>query len=241
MIRLDKFICDNSEFTRSQIKKLVREGGVKINSACAESPDIKIDPEKDRITVSGREILYRKFVYIMLNKPQGVVSATEDRKEKTVVDLIDGELRHRKLFPAGRLDKDTVGFVLLTDDGEFAHRILSPKNHIEKTYIAKTDRPCDESVIKAFEQGARLSDGSVCLKAKLRFLDEEGYVSEVKICEGMYHQIKRMFASCGRKVVYLERVKMGGLSLDPNLERGCWRELNTTEIDMMLRQSDQNI
>ena len=232
-MRLDKFICDNSGFSRSQIKKLIQKGGVLVNSVPVRVCDLKIDPEKDKVSVLGEEIVYRKFVYLMLNKPEGYVSATEDRKEKTVLDLVGEEFSHRDLFPAGRLDKDTVGFVLLTDDGDFAHRILSPKNHIPKTYIAKTDKPCDDEVVRVFNEGAKLSDGTVCLKADLRFLNEEKTLCEVVICEGMYHQIKRMFASCGRTVVSLERVKMGALPLDPNLPRGKYREITPNELELI--------
>ena len=233
MTRLDKFICDNSGYSRSQIKKLIQKGGVSVNSVPVRASDFKIEPEKDEVTVCGQKIEYRRFVYLMLNKPEGYVSATEDRREKTVLDLIGEEFSHRALFPAGRLDKDTVGFVLLTDDGDFAHRILSPKNHVPKTYIAKTDKPCDDEVIRVFEEGARLSDGTVCLKAELKLLNDEKTLCEVVICEGMYHQIKRMFASCGRHVVSLERVKMGALALDPALERGEYRELSEEELGLI--------
>lgn len=232
-MRLDKFICDNSGYSRSQIKKIIQKGGVTVNSVPVRVCDMKIDPEKDAVCVLGGNISYRKFVYLMLNKPEGYVSATEDRREKTVLDLIGGEFSHRALFPAGRLDKDTVGFVLLTDDGDFAHRILSPKNHVPKTYIAQTDKPCDEEVVRIFEEGAKLSDGTVCLKADLQFLNEEKTLCEVVICEGMYHQIKRMFASCGRTVVSLERVKMGALGLDRSLARGEYRELTPDELELI--------
>ena len=136
-------------------------------------------------------------------------------------------------MPAGRLDKDTVGFVLLTDDGDFAHRILSPKNHVPKTYIAKTDKPCDDEVVRVFEEGAKLADGTVCLKAELEFLNDQKDLCKVIICEGMYHQIKRMFASCGRTVISLERVKMGSLDLDPALKRGAYRELTKEELELI--------
>ena len=233
MTRLDKFICDNSGYSRSQIKKVIQKGGVFVNSVPVRTTDLKIDPEKDEVLVCGQKIEYRKFVYLMLNKPEGFVSATEDRREKTVLDLIGEEFSHRALFPAGRLDKDTVGFVLLTDDGDFAHRILSPKNHVPKTYLAQTDKPCDDEVVRAFNEGARLSDGTVCLKADLSFLNDEKTLCEVVICEGMYHQIKRMFASCGRKVITLERVKMGALPLDPALKRGEYRELTKDELKLI--------
>lgn len=232
-MRLDKFICDNTGFSRSQIKKLIQKGGVLVNSVPVRASDLKIDPEKDEVFVGKEKITYRKFVYLMLNKPEGYVSATEDRKEKTVLDLVGEEFSHRDLFPAGRLDKDTVGFVLLTDDGDFAHKILSPKSHVPKTYIAKTDKPCDDEVIRVFEEGAKLSDGTVCLKAELEFLNEEKTLCKVIICEGMYHQIKRMFASCGRTVVSLERVKMGSLPLDPKLARGEYRELTKEELELI--------
>ena len=232
-MRIDKLLSDMGLATRSEARAACKSGQILVDGKAVRDSSAHVDPEKQSITFRGRDISYRKYTYVMLNKPEGYVSATEDRSEKTVLDLVGDELSHRALFPAGRLDKDTVGFVLLTDDGDFAHRILSPKKHVPKTYIAKTDKPCDDGVVRAFEEGARLADGTVCLKAELRFLNEEKTLCEVVICEGMYHQIKRMFASCGRHVVSLERVKMGALPLDPTLKRGEYRELSSEELGLI--------
>lgn len=234
MIRLDKFICDHTAHTRSTVKKALRGGEVSVNAVPVRDGAFKIDPVRDAVTVGGERIVYQPFVYLMMNKPQGVVSATRDGKEKTVLDLLDDRFSHRALFPAGRLDKDTTGFVLLTDDGAFAHRILSPKNHIPKTYLAETDKPITENAVRAFEAGAVLEDGTVCLKASLSILSER--LGKVVICEGMYHQIKRMFLSCGLTVTALTRTRMGALDLDKTLAPGAYRELNPDEVALISRQ-----
>ena len=165
----------------------------------------------------------------MMNKPKGVISASEDKSVPTVVDLVPDELKRSGLFPAGRLDSDTTGFVLITDDGDFAHRILSPKKHVEKTYHALLERPLSESDIKSFADGIELKDGTLCLESKLRSLG--GSMAEVIIHEGKYHQVKRMFAAVGNKVLELRRVKIGGLSLDESLKEGECREITSDELD----------
>lgn len=232
-LRLDKFISEQTPHTRSDVKRFVKRGEVLLNGAPAKTADQKVNPDTDRVSVLGKEIIYEKFVYIMLNKPKGVVSATTDRDLPTVVDLVASEMSHRALFPAGRLDRDTEGFVLLTDDGDFAHRILSPKNHVAKTYIATLSDPAPENAEECFEKGVVLGDETVCLSAHLTPLNKERTECEVVLGEGMYHQIKRMFASLGTHVVELKRVKMGNLPLDPSLKSGQWRKLTPDEVGLI--------
>ena len=233
MERLDKIIASQGQYSRSEVKKLVKDGRVTLDGVTVKSSDVKADPNKNIIAIDGKSIGYKKHLYIMLNKPQGVVSATEDTDHKTVIDLIPKELKRDGLFPAGRLDGDTVGFVLVTDDGDFAHRILSPKNHIMKTYHATLQRPVTQEDIDAFRNGIELKDGTLCLEAQVRPIDGDEPVAEIKICEGKYHQVKRMFAALGNKVVFLKRVKMGELSLDENLKEGQCRELTDEELQLI--------
>lgn len=234
MERLDKLIASQGKLSRSDVKKMVKSGRVTVDGAVPKSADIKVDAEKSVIALDGKELCYKKHIYIMLNKPQGVISASNDKTQKTVVDLVPAELYRDGLFPAGRLDGDTVGFVLITDDGDFAHRILSPKNHIMKTYHATLRAPLTDEDIEHFKKGVELSDGTLCLEAEVRMLpDTESPTAEVKICEGKYHQVKRMFAALGNKVVYLKRVKMGQLDLDPALAEGQCRELTDYELTLI--------
>lgn len=236
--RLDKLIASQGKLSRSDVKKMVKSGRVTVDGAVVKSADIKVDADKSVISVDGKALNYKKNIYIMLNKPQGVISASNDKTQKTVVDLVPPELYRDGLFPAGRLDGDTVGFVLITDDGDFAHRILSPKNHIMKTYHATLRSPLTEDDISAFKNGIELSDGTLCLEAEVRMLEKtDEPIAEVKICEGKYHQVKRMFAALGNKVLYLKRVRMGGLDLDESLEEGQCREITAEE---MLLLSEKN-
>ena len=231
MERLDKIIASQGKYSRSEVKKLVKAGLVKVNGKVVKTSDVKCDTASDEIIVDGVSLNYKKHIYIMLNKPKGVISATEDASQKTVIDLVPPELMRAGLFPAGRLDGDTTGFVLITDDGDFAHRILSPKNHIMKTYHATLRRPLtDEDIIK-FKEGLTLGDGTKCLEAHVRMLPDRECVAEVIICEGKYHQVKRMFASLDNKVLELRRVKMGELDLDEGLAEGECRELTAAELD----------
>lgn len=236
MERLDKIIASQGQYSRSEVKKLVKGGRVTLDGSVVKNSDIKADPDKSVIAVDGKVLRYKKHIYIMLNKPQGVVSATDDRDHKTVIDLVPKELMRDGLFPAGRLDGDTVGFVLITDDGDFAHEILSPKNHIMKTYHATLERPVTEEDIRAFRDGIKLKDGTLCLEAEVRSLDSDTPMAEIKICEGKYHQVKRMFAALGNKVVFLRRVKMGELSLDESLEEGQCREITPDELILIKRK-----
>lgn len=233
MERLDKIIASQGKHSRSDVKKLIKAGRVTVNGAVVKSSDIKCDAEKDEIAVDGAVINYKKHLYIMLNKPKGVISATEDTSQKTVLDLVPPELFRQGLFPAGRLDSDTTGFVLLTDDGDFAHRILSPKNHIMKTYHATLAHSLSDEDIIHFKEGLTLKDGTTCLEAHVRMLKGKENVAEIKICEGKYHQVKRMFASLGNKVLELKRVQMGNLPLDEDLPEGKCRELTQEELGLI--------
>lgn len=233
MERLDKIIASQGKYSRSEVKKLVKAGLVRVNGNVVKSSDIKCDVSTDEITVDGVSLNYKKHIYIMLNKPKGVISATEDPTQKTVIDLVPSELKRAGLFPAGRLDGDTTGFVLITDDGDFAHRILSPKNHIMKTYHATLKRPLTDEDIVKFKEGLTLGDGTKCLEAHVRMLPDRECTAEVIICEGKYHQVKRMFASLDNRVLELRRVKMGELSLDEALSEGECRELTAEELELV--------
>lgn len=231
--RLDKIVASQGKLSRSDVKKMVKDGRITVNGATVKKADIKVDAEKSTIAIDGKALNYKKHIYIMLNKPQGVISASNDKTQKTVVDLVPPELYREGLFPAGRLDGDTRGFVLITDDGDFAHRILSPKNHIMKTYHAVLKAPLNKSDIAAFQNGIELADGTLCLEAEVKMLESELPTAEVKICEGKYHQVKRMFAALGNKVLDLRRVKMGELLLDENLKEGECREISQEELKLI--------
>lgn len=232
--RLDKLIASQGQFSRREVQELIKNGKVKVNGTVVRDRGAKTDDEKDSVFINGEEISFRKFVYLMLNKPKGVVSATSDSSVKTVIDLVPGEYKGRKLFPAGRLDITTTGFVLITDDGDFAHRILSPKNHIEKTYEAVLAERVTDEQLESVCGGIELKDGTKCLPAKVRVIEDgDNPLVEIKICEGKYHQIKRMFAAAGNGVIGLKRTKMGRLELDPNLKEGECRELSELEIKMI--------
>ena len=236
MERIDKIISSQGQYSRSEVKKLIKGGRITLNGRVLKSSDEKADPDSCVIAIDGKPLGYKKHIYIMLNKPQGVVSATDDRDHKTVIDLVPKELKRAGLFPAGRLDGDTVGFVIITDDGDFAHRILSPKNHIMKTYHATLQRPVTQADIDAFRNGIELKDGTLCLEAQVKPLDSDEPMAEIKICEGKYHQVKRMFAALGNKVVYLKRVKMGELCLDESLEEGQCREITAEELELITKK-----
>lgn len=234
--RIDKLIASQGALSRSDVRRLIRSGAVVLNGAPVRDAAQKADPEADRVTVSGQPLLISKYLYLMLDKPEGIVSASRDPKKKTVVDLVPAELRRSGLFPAGRLDKDTTGFVLITNDGDFAHRILSPKKHIPKTYLARLARPADETLAKAFRSGVVLADGTRCMEAGLRILEGgETPLAEVVLREGKYHQIRRMFAALGNEVTALRRIKMGNLPLDETLGPGGCRPITAQELARITR------
>lgn len=229
--RLDKIIASQGKYSRREVQELIKSGAVKVNGITVRDRGAKSDDEKDIISVNGEQLDFQRFVYLMLNKPKGVVSATNDKNEKTVIDLVPKEYKGRNLFPAGRLDITTTGFVLITDDGDFAHRILSPKNHIEKTYEARLAERVTEEQIKRVSEGIELKDGTKCLPAKVTVIeDSDEPLVEIKICEGKYHQIKRMFAAAGNGVIGLKRTQMGGLKLYPSLKEGECRLLDAWEV-----------
>lgn len=232
--RLDKMIASQGQYSRREVQELIKKGDVKVNGIMIRDRGAKVDDEKDAVFIKGERLGFEKFVYIMLNKPKGVVSATSDRDAKTVIDLLPQEYRGRKLFPAGRLDMTTTGFVLITDDGDFAHRILSPKNHIEKTYEARLAEGITQEQLSDVADGIELKDGTKCLPAKLKVLEDgDNPLVEIKICEGKYHQIKRMFAAAGNGVIGLKRTRMGGLELDSRLDEGEFKLLSADEIRLI--------
>lgn len=232
MERIDKIVAVSLGVSRSDARALIKKGSVAVNGETVKNISVRVDENSTLITCDGERLCYSKHVYIMMNKPKGVVSASEGEKALTVVDILPDEMKRKNLFPAGRLDNDTTGFVLITDDGDFAHKILSPKNHIPKTYIATLDKPFDDTVITAFEQGVQLKD-ALCQSANIRAVEGDFTKAEVTISQGMYHQIKRMFAKFGITVLELERIKMGALFLDKNLSLGESRYLTNDELEMI--------
>ena len=210
---------------------MIKAGEVTVNGKAVRSSDFKCS-DSDIISVNSRNIDYKEFVYIMMNKPKGVISASEGKSEKTVIDILPDEMKRRGLFPAGRLDKDTTGFMLITDDGEFAHSILSPSRHIDKTYIATLDKPFDSDVINDFSSGMALGDERL-LKAELGALNDERTLAKVVLRQGLYHQVKRMFKKHGITVTELKRIKMGGLALDETLSEGESRYITADELKLI--------
>ena len=229
MERLDKLLASTGRWSRREVKVLVKEGRVLVDGVPAARAEDKADPAASRIQVDGEEAVIRAYTYVMLNKPAGVLSATEDPRQETVLDLLSPELRRQGLSPVGRLDKDSEGLLLLTNDGELAHRLLSPKRHVDKVYRIRVDRPLGEADRAAFAAGIVLADGTACLPAKLEPLGE-GLEALVTLHEGKFHQIKRMIASRGATVRYLKRVSMGPLELDPGLGKGEFRFLTGEEV-----------
>ena len=243
MMRLDKYLCETGFGTRSQVKDLLKKGQVMVNGEVVKKPELKINETTDQILCQGKKASYQKNIYLMLHKPAGVVSATEDNREKTVLDLVRPEDRKNGLFPVGRLDKDTEGLLLLTDDGELAHRLLSPKKHVDKTYYAKIDGQVTEEHVKQFREGLDIGDEKKTLPAVLTIL-LFGPVSEIEVTihEGRFHQIKRMFEAVGCKVTYLKRLSMGSLVLDETLPPEEYRPLTEAELEGLTKQrgTDKN-
>ena len=243
MMRLDKYLCETGFGTRSQVKDLLKKGQVMVNGEVVKKPELKINETTDQILCQGKKASYQKNIYLMLHKPAGVVSVTEDSREKTVLDLVRPEDRKNGLFPVGRLDKDTEGLLLLTDDGELAHRLLSPKKHVDKTYYAKIDGQVTEEHVKQFREGLDIGDEKKTLPAVLTIL-LSGPVSEIEITihEGRFHQIKRMFEAVGCKVTYLKRLSMGSLVLDETLPPEEYRPLTEAELEGLTKQrgTDKN-
>ena len=221
MERLDKILSSQGVGSRKEAGILIRRGLVHVNGILATRPETKTDPERDQITIEGKPLRFQRHVYLMMNKPAGVVSASRDSREKTVVDLVPPVLSRRDLFPAGRLDRDTTGLLILTDDGELAHRMLSPKKHVYKLYEASVDGPVGAEEIEKFAAGVALEDGTVCLPAGLTVVKQgTAWETLVEIREGKFHQVKKMFLAVGRRVLRLKRVRIGGLELDKTLKDG---------------------
>lgn len=230
MIRLDKYLADLSVGTRQEVKKYIRQGRVCVDGNIVKKADIKVDECMQKVSFDGKELGYESFVYYMLHKPAGVVSATEDKKETTVLDLITDKKR-KDLFPVGRLDKDTEGLLLITNDGALAHRLLSPKKHVDKVYYAKVEGIVTEEDVRRFAEGVSIGQGEEAGPSKLVII-KSGAVSEIELTiqEGKFHQVKRMFEAVDKKVIYLKRLSMGTLKLDETLEKGSYRLLSEEEL-----------
>ena len=235
LIRLDKMISSTGEYSRSEAKALIKRGLVTVDGRAASSGDVKIDAEKSEIRIKGEPFVYAEHHYIMMNKPAGVLSATEDRGDKTVLDLLEPRYRRLGLFPAGRLDKDTEGLLLLTDDGDFCHNVISPAKKVTKVYFAEIIGQLDQSAVTGFREGVTLDDGYRCRPADLVILEGKDRPScLVSVEEGKFHQVKRMLKAFDCQVIYLKRLKIGGLSLDEGLKPGEYRELTADEAKSAL-------
>lgn len=238
-MRIDKLLANSGFGSRKEVKKLLKSGAVRIDDKPVKDSSAHVNPEEQTVTVHGEPVEYREFIYLMLNKPPGVISATEDLSQRTVLDLLEPEDLLFSPFPVGRLDKDTEGLLLLTNDGQLAHQLLSPKKHVPKTYFAVIEGEVTEDDVKAFKKGVELDDGYVTKPGELTIL-KSGIRSDIEliIMEGKFHQVKRMFESVGKKVNYLKRIKMGPLPLDETLELGEYRELTDEEVEL-LRGADK--
>ena len=236
-MRLDKFLVACAVGSRTEVKNLLKAGRVTVNGKKEKSAKLQIDEERDEIRFDGHVLEYEVFVYYMMNKPQGVISATEDSKHRTVLDLLDDIARTKEVFPVGRLDIDTHGLLLLTNDGQLAHALLSPKRHVDKTYLAHVEGIMTQEDVETFVKGIPLKDFT-CQPAKLEIVSVDSVKNQslvrVTIAEGKFHQVKRMVAYCGKEVVDLQRLTMGTLALDENLERGEWRRLTKEELEELL-------
>ena len=236
-MRLDKFLVACAVGSRTEVKNFLKTGGVTVNGKKEKSAKLQINEDTDEICFDGQKLEYEEFVYYMMNKPQGVISATEDPKHKTVLDLLDDLARSKEVFPVGRLDIDTHGLLLLTNDGKLAHALLSPKRHVDKTYLARINGVMTDADVETFAQGVPLKDFT-CQPAKLELVsidrEKDQSLVRVTIAEGKFHQVKRMVAYCGKEVVDLQRLTMGTLTLDEELKRGEWRRLSKEELEGLL-------
>jgi len=234
-MRIDKMLANLGYGSRKDVKKLLKDGAVEVNQQKIKDAKQHVDPEKDIVTINGEKIEYKEFIYLMLNKPQGVISATEDSQHKTVLDLLEMDDLIFSPFPVGRLDKDTEGLLLLTNDGQLAHRLLSPKKYVPKTYFAVINSEVTEADVLAFKEGVILDDGYKTKPGELKII-KSGLTSDIEltIIEGKFHQVKRMFEAVGKRVMYLRRLSMGPLQLDESMELGEYRELTDEEITQLL-------
>lgn len=238
LIRLDKFICDNTEYSRSQIKELIRKGTIKVDGVCVKKSDIKINPDENTVETPLGQIEYKKYTYIILNKPTGYVCSTDDPDSPTVLELVPPEMRVKGLFPAGRLDKDSIGMVLLTNDGALSHKILAPKSHIPKYYVVKLAEPLKSKSVDLFSKGIILQNGEVCLPAKVKPIENHENWAFIEICEGKYHQVKRMFASVENHVEILFRFCMGNLQIPEKLKESQCIEVMHKDVERLLESPD---
>ncbi len=236
MMRIDKMLANIGYGSRKDVKKLLKSGAVKVDGVIIKDAKQHVDPENQLVTVYGEEVEYREFIYLMMNKPPGILSATEDDRQETVVDILQEEDQVFDPFPVGRLDKDTEGLLLLTNDGQLAHRLLSPKKHVPKTYFARISGEVTNEDIEAFSKGVTLEDGYHTKPGHLVILSS-GPISEIEltITEGKFHQVKRMFEAVGKKVTYLKRLTMANLVLDETLELGEYRELTEEELEALMQ------
>lgn len=230
MFRLDKFLADAQIGTRSEVKSLIRKNLVTVNGIPARSPEMKINEGTDVVAVSGKPVSLRGLVYYLLHKPAGYVSATKDNLYPTVMELVP---KGDDLFPVGRLDKDTEGLLLITNDGELSHLLLSPRRHVDKTYLVVLDHPVETEDIETFKTGVDIGDDTPTLPAHLEIFPENQ--ARLTIREGRFHQVKRMFHTVGKEVIYLKRLSMGPLALPDDLDKGCWRQLTDKEVDSLYR------
>lgn len=231
MERLDKLLAGTGRWSRREVKDLVRQGLVRVDGVLAASAEVKLDPSAAAVTVAGESVPLRRFTYVLLHKPAGVLTATEDRRQSTALDLLPSDLRRIGLAPVGRLDKDTEGLLLLTNDGELTHRLLRPKSHVDKRYFARVDGELTPEHAALFAAGMTLGDGLKCLPAKLEILPERTCI--VTLREGKFHQVKRMLAACGAPVLYLKRLSMGPLVLEDSLAAGEYRFLREEEVSAL--------
>lgn len=230
--RVDKLLASQGTASRSDVKKIIYKGRVTVNGSVIKQCNYKVNTDTDVVAVDGSILEIKKHIYLMMNKPAGVVCATKDKTDKTVIDLIPEQYKRKGLFPVGRLDKDTEGLLIITDDGDFAHRVTSPTKKVYKTYQAVIDSDIDENDIAEFEKGVVFKDGTVCEKAFLRQIsDEKTPLVEVKICEGMFHQVKKMLLTRGKKVIFLKRVAIGNLKLDETINKSAVKELSFLDIN----------
>ncbi|ANX13266.1 16S rRNA pseudouridine(516) synthase [Fictibacillus arsenicus] len=234
-MRIDKWLSNIGFGSRKEVKQLLKSGAVTLNGTVIKDPKTQADPDKDYVLVHGEEAVYKEFIYLMMNKPQGVISATEDSRHETVIDLLELEDQGFEPFPVGRLDKDTEGLLILTNDGQLSHTLLSPKKHVPKTYFAKINGSIPENTYEKFKEGVVLEDGYQTQPAKLQIVKDSMDESEIflTITEGKFHQVKRMFEAVDRKVTYLQRVQMGNLKLDETLPLGTYRELTEEELSLL--------
>lgn len=229
-VRLDKFLSDNTRHSRSEIKQLIKDNKVTVNGIIIKQSDIHINPFDARVTVNGVPVIYKKFVYLAINKPSGILSASNDKNRKTVVDLVGDDYAHYSLFPVGRLDKDTTGLLILTNDGDFAHKVISPKSNIEKSYVATVDSCPPKDLSDRFIEGIVLADGTVCKSAMAQIINDN--TVRIVLTEGKYHQVKRMLGVLGLGVNALHRERIGKLSLPDNLSVGEYVEILPEDIGM---------